>query len=148
MPPKRKAKAVTGSTTNPRPSRDNSGNTAAISPILLSDDGDADNENSLHHKPAALNSGDDDLDEFLPSKRPIKKARKAPAKSRGGGGGAGARGGGAVGGKAKMPHPATVEQHLMEMNAKSKEFMQKFREEVVEERERGWAVLGKMRGGL
>lgn len=148
MPPKRKAKAATGSTTNPRPSRANSGNTAAISPILLSDDSDADNENSLHHKPAALDSGDDDVDEFLPSKRPVKKARKAPAKPRGGGGGAGARGGGGVGGKAKKPPAATVEQHLMEMNAKSKEFMQKFREEVAGERERGWSVLRKMRGGL
>lgn len=146
MPPKRKAKAAAGSTTNSRPSRANSGNNAAISPILLSDDGDADNENSLH-LPAAFNIEDDDLDEFLPSKRPVKKARKAPAKPRGGGA-ASARGGGAVGGKTKKAPAATVEQHLMEMNAKSKDFMQKFREEVVGERERGWAVLGKMRGGL
>lgn len=146
MPPKRKAKAATGSTTNPRPSRASSGNNAAISPILLSDDGDADNENSLH-LPAAFNIEDDDLDEFLPSKRPVKKARKAAAKPRGGGA-AGARGGGAAGAKTKKAPAATVEQHLMEMNAKSKEFMQKFREEVVGEQERGWAVLGKMRGGL
>lgn len=146
MPPKRKAKAAAGSTTNSRPSRANSGNNAAISPILLSDDGDADNENSLH-QPAAFNIEDDDLDEFLPSKRPVKKARKAAAKPRGGGA-AGARGGGPAGGKAKKAPAATVEQHLMEMNAKSKDFMQKFREEVVGERERGWAVLGKMKGGL
>ncbi|KAK0740943.1 hypothetical protein B0T18DRAFT_419051 [Schizothecium vesticola] len=142
MPPKRKAKAA-GSTTNSRPSRANSGNTAAISPILLSDDEDADNENSHHHK-TALNS-EDDIDEIITSKPPAKKARKAPTKPRGGGG-AGARGGGRAG-KAKKPS-ATVEQHLMEQNAKSKEFIQAFREEVLAERERGWSVLGKMRGGL
>jgi len=142
MPPKRKAKAA-GLTTNSRSSRANSGNAAAISPILLSDGDDADNENSHHHK-TALNI-EDGIDEIITSKPPTKKARKAPAKARGGGG-ASTQGGGRAG-NPKKPS-ATVEQHLMEQNAKSKEFIQGFREEVLAERERGWGVLGKMRGGL
>ncbi|KAK1832210.1 hypothetical protein QBC39DRAFT_76888 [Podospora conica] len=146
MPPKRKTKATTASTANARPSRTNSANPAPIPAILLSDDDDADNENSHHHKAALINS-DDDLDELISYKRPVKKARKAPAKPRGGGAAGGARGGARAGAKTKKP-AATVEQHLMEQNAKSKEFIQGFREEVRAEREKVWGALEKMKAGL
>jgi hypothetical protein len=44
--------------------------------------------------------------------------------------------------------PATIEQHLMDQNKKSKAFIQGFKEQVAEARERAHETLARLKQGL
>ena len=55
---------------------------------------------------------------------------------------------GAINASHRSRKATTIEQHLMEQNTKSKEFVQAFREEVKEGQEKLAQELGRLRRGL
>ncbi|KAK3297610.1 uncharacterized protein B0H64DRAFT_392575 [Chaetomium fimeti] len=120
MPPKRKAKDATASPTGQPASRRRSSRTSKTSPATDGDESDA------------------------LSARPSKRSRGASsrtAKQDDGGDGLGNYGGSSSG-------PATIEQHLMGQNKKSKEFIQGFKEQVAQGRAQTQATLSRLKQNL
>lgn len=48
----------------------------------------------------------------------------------------------------RTPKPATIEQHLMEQNGKSKEFIQSFKDQVAKGRDRAHETLSRSKQAL
>ncbi|KAK4154286.1 hypothetical protein C8A00DRAFT_32963 [Chaetomidium leptoderma] len=120
MPPKRKVKD-TASPIRPSASRSRSTRTSKASPATDANESDA-----------------------LPA-RPTKRARGAASKATGQNDDLDDDFGGYGRGSSK---PATIEQHLMDQNKKSKEFIQSFKEQVVQGRQRVHEKLARLKQDL
>ncbi|KAK0626252.1 hypothetical protein B0T14DRAFT_97745 [Immersiella caudata] len=122
MPPKRKAKEIDTSNPNPRPR----------------------GRLPQNKKPSSTVADDDDDGfEVVPKpplpKRPRKVAPRAKQVGRNQDDGLGT---------GRGQKPTTVEQHLMDQSAKSKEFIQSFREKVAEGQEKAHLALGQFKRDL